>query len=284
MSEQLFLFVQMEFPWQIGPTDGRYVLREKAGGEPEHVVILRTVGAVRRTRGRGRLARESRGDPRPTELPISEVTIIDPVSLTTEAQAQRWLDHSEHELESVKAAAVLRRVLAAHRIAGAEAHLHELSPTQAVVIRAGWGTGAQVADGRFSHARELTLSQSQSRGRTSVLRPQERLAILLGGREAALVCEELTLRARADFDFGHFRLAALELAHAYELGLLELKAEGRADLTARLGELEGLHGGVRAAADLVLKGTGDPDTESLGNALERLQAALRARTATGFDR
>jgi len=27
MTERLFLFMQMEFPWELGPPDGRYLLR-----------------------------------------------------------------------------------------------------------------------------------------------------------------------------------------------------------------------------------------------------------------
>jgi hypothetical protein len=30
MPEQLFLFIQMEFPWELGPPDGRYLLRTRS--------------------------------------------------------------------------------------------------------------------------------------------------------------------------------------------------------------------------------------------------------------
>jgi len=53
MPEQLFLFIQMEFAWALGPPDGRYLLRSQADAEPEHVVVLGTVGARRASR-RGR--------------------------------------------------------------------------------------------------------------------------------------------------------------------------------------------------------------------------------------
>src|SRR5438094_257767 len=44
----------MEFPWELGPPDGRYLLRAQAGGEAEHVVVLATLAAGRRGPGRGR--------------------------------------------------------------------------------------------------------------------------------------------------------------------------------------------------------------------------------------
>jgi hypothetical protein len=48
-------------------------------------------------------------------------------------------------------------------------------------------------------------------------------------------------------------------------------------------ELEQLRAGVAEQAQAVLaQGAGAPDEELLGHALARLEAALRARTATGF--
>ena len=75
------------------------------------------------------------------------------------------------------------------------------------MISAGWGEGEQVADGRWLHARELPAraragAARARRDRSAALRPQERLAALLGGRSTALLCEELTLRARLDLDQG----------------------------------------------------------------------------------
>ena len=45
MPQQLFVFVQLEFPWKLGPADGRYLLRREDDGEPEHVVVLGTLEA-----------------------------------------------------------------------------------------------------------------------------------------------------------------------------------------------------------------------------------------------
>ena len=58
----------------------------------------------------------------------------------------------------------------------------------------------------------------------------------------------------------------------------------RGDLAARLAELRELHGAVRAAAQAALQGGVEDDRRrAVRRALERLEAALRARTALGFD-
>jgi hypothetical protein len=315
VGERLFLFVQLEFPWELGPADGRYVLRGEAGGEPERVVILETIGATPR---RGRLAARRRPpvepQPEPTTVPIARVTVIDPVSVGGERQARVWLAQLDTEREVGAAAAIVNRVLYAHRTAAADPCVRELGPAQALTVRAGWGEGEQVAYGQWTHARELRFTEHRRRRRAVVLRPQERLAALLGAREAPLLCEELALRARLDLDQGRSALAAVELDRAYAAALVELPAQQRADLDARIAELRKLHSDVSAAARAAIDasaadcgaaddgavvstsesgagdggrtrsqtGTGESDTELLSHALTRLEAALRARTAAGI--
>ena len=90
----------------------------------------------------------------------------------------------------------------------------------------------------------------------------------------ALACEELALRARADLDAGDARLAALATGLALEAGLAELPPSERRT------ELEGLAGGARAAAAAALRGqVGAEGLAAVGHALERLEAALRARAS-----
>jgi hypothetical protein len=276
---RLFTFVQMELPWELGPADGRYLLRKTAGpdgNEPEHVVVLSTIGAERRGM-LGRRSRTRRADPEPASVPVARATVVDPVPLSLQTQASAWLKQLDPEREAHAAAGVLNRVLYAHRIAGAAPHIHELSPDQALVVRAGFGEGEQVADGLWSDARELVLSRRRAGKRASVLRPQERLALLLSGRDGALLCEELTLRARLDLDQGRLALAAIELDRAYVAASRELPREQRPDLRTRIDELRELSGGVAASAQLEA-----PQEQAVRHALERLEAALRARTATGF--
>ncbi|HYM55340.1 MAG TPA: hypothetical protein VES97_08260 [Solirubrobacteraceae bacterium] len=318
MPERLFVFMQMEFPWVLGPQDGRYLLRRREDSAPEHVVVLGTLGAGRaanahdRPGGPGRWPltgrRESRragrpATPEPAPVTTTRVTVIDPISLSAEHQARAWLADLDRDRDVRAAAAVINRVLHLHRIAAADPYVHEVSPAQALVIRAGWGEGEQVADGRWVHARELPWSARSRRSpdrseigqrrrgigdRSAALRPLERLAVLLGGRGASLLCEELVLRARLDLDHGRLAHAALELDRAYAAALPELRGEGRQDLAFRIAELEQLRAAVAGQALAALPdGTAQPDRELdddvVAHALERLEAALRARTATGFS-
>jgi hypothetical protein len=283
VAKRLFTFVQMELPWELGPADGRYLLRTRggpAGGEPEHVVVLSTVGAERRRLlgGRSRTRRSGRAGLESTSVPVTRATIVDPVPLSAEGQARAWLEQLDPEREALSAAKVLNRVLFAHRIAGAAPHVHEISPTQALVLRAGFGEGEHVADGLWLEARVLLLSHRRTGRRASVLRPQERLAVLLSGRGRALLCEELALRARLDLDGGRLELAAIELDRAYVSALRELPRERREDLRARIEELRELSAAVAASAH-----TESPQESAVRHALERLEAALRARTAAGFS-
>lgn len=98
-------------------------------------------------------------------------------------------------------------------------------------------------------------------------------------------CVELALRARLDLDQNHLPHAAIELDRAYAMALVELRAEKRQDLAIRISELEQLGAGVSLQAHAAMEdSSAKPDEEIVRHALERLEAALRARTATGFNR
>ncbi len=263
----------MDFPWKVGPVDGRYLLRARAGGDPERVLVLQTL---------------SEG-----AASTSRITLVDPVSLPAEHQARAWLDDVERDSRSAieEGLALVNRVLYLHRIAEADPYAHEVSATQALAIRAGWGTGEELASGRFTHADELTAGQraGQRRGllrrgtrreRASALAGQERFASLLGAHVPTLISEELTLRARLDLDQGRPALAALGLSSALAAALAELRREHREDLALRIDELEQLRAGVDAQAAAVLSGgAGAADADALEHALQRLEAALRGRAA-----
>jgi hypothetical protein len=213
----------------------------------------------------------------------TRATLVTAQPLDDADAAERWL-RAAGEREADAAVAVLNRVLHLHRAATADPHVREVRREQAVAVRVGYGEGEQVADGRWHTALELPAPKATVR-RTAALRPQERLAALLGGRDAALACEELALRARQDVDAGRRREAALQLEAALTAALAELEPwTPRADLADRLAELRELHDGVRAAARAALEGGVDDDRHAaVTRALERLEAALRARTALGFD-
>jgi hypothetical protein len=235
--------------------------------------------------------------PEPVAIASARATIIDPVSLSAERQAEAWLADLDSEREISTAVAVLNRVLHAQRIAAADPYAREVSPAQAVVIRAGWGQGEQVADGRWLKAVELSWAAPRARRRRlkeAALRSQERLAGLLGARDHPLACEELALRARLDIDQGRFALAALELDHAYAAALAELGGESARDVAPRVAELERLRAAVAAQARAAVPSVQGPGGDAVNSqdaapdrvqedvirhALERLEAALRARAA-----
>jgi hypothetical protein len=302
VPERLFIFIQMEFPWALGPADGRYLLRDGPDAEPERVVVLGTLGAARlplgragtgapRPQSRWRARSGQPATPEPALVRTTRVTVIDPISVSAELQARAWLQDLDREREVRQAASTVNRVLHSHRVAAADPYVHEVSPAQALVIRAGWGQGEQVADGEWLHARELPWASSGAGGRrrgarrdrSAVLRPQERLAALLGARSTMLLCEEFALRARLDLDHQRLAHAAIELEGAFAAALPELRAEDRQDLAIRVAELDQLQPLVSEQARTALAGGEQlPDADELEHALGRLEAALRARSATGF--
>ena len=213
-------------------------------------------------------------------MTTARATVIDADPLTV-PEAERWLEAAGHE-DAERAFAQLRRAVRAHRLASADPSVHEPALAQALVVRIGHGAGEQVADGRWSAARELSEEpRSGRRRRGAALHPQERVAALLGGREQALACEELTLRARADLDGDRLSEAALQLRAALDAALAELpKAAPGAGMSRRLGELRERQPAVAALADAALRDALPADAgATLAFVLERLEAALRARAS-----
>ena len=259
------------------------MVRSAEAGEPEFVVVLATLGAPkRRTLSRGRARAMPPEPPSPAPVATARATVIATAPLDDEALAQTWLHSANIADEAAVAIAVLNQLIYAQRIATADPHLHEVALTQAIAIRCGYGEGEKVADGRFSEALELpvaTLARQQARP-SGALRPQERLAALLAGRDRPLHCEELALRARSDVDAGRGVAAALAVGVAMDAAFAEL--DGVAGLGERLTELRVLREGVAGAARDAL--TGPPSAqapEAVVFALGRLEAVLRARTAAG---
>ena len=218
----LFGFVQLEFPWALGPPDGRYVVRGHAG-ELEHVLVVcrrwarpsaggcAAAGArpasagARSGRHRARDARHRRSPSTTTRQPRAGCA----PPARTRSQA---------------AVATLNRVLHMHRAATADPHVRELRREQALVVRVGYGEGEQVADGRWVKALELPHADAHGRVATRRCARRSASAALLGGRDAALACEELALRARQDVDAGRRREAALQLDAALTAALARARA------------------------------------------------------------
>lgn len=286
-SSRRFLFVQFEFPWVLGPEPGRYTIRERLGEAPAHILVLSTLGATqRRLPAARRRAREAPVDPPATPVATSRATLVDTTALEGREAAERRLREADDGALAGAALARLNRVLHAHRVAVADAFVREVARDQALVVRVGYGDGERVADGRWDRARELPALAARgggrgARGRSAALRPQERLAAVLAGRDAVLAGEELTLRARSDVDAGRMREAALQLRVAFEAAIAELEPwRDMPGLADRLLDLRGHRDEVAAAANAALRG--GLDTEHIATVravLPRVEAALRARTA-----
>ncbi len=259
----------------LGPADGRYVVRPVGQPEAEasHVLVLCTLGAPERRRLAPRQRRTLAAEPSPVATARATVIAGAPLGV---AAAKRWLA-AAGSAEVEAALAVVNRALAAHRVASADPHVREASRHQALVVRAGYGAGDQVADGRWSTAVELAPELRRQR-RTATLSPQERTAALLGGHEVPLACEELVLRARLDLDAGRLREAALQLRPTLDAALAELASATA--LAERVAELRARRDAVVAAAEAATASAVPAGSGEIVTAvLNRLEAALRARAA-----
>lgn len=281
---RLFGFVQLELPGTLPIADGRYVVRD---GEAERVLVLETFGAPPPPRRRRRRAREAEaGAPLPT-VPLSRATVVrtsEPFG--TEREASAWLERtvaSEDRLDELldEGIGLLNRALHAQAVAGCDPRPQALAPRCAVVARFGYGSGEQVAGGEFSEAREIDprAGASRKRQRREELRPQERLAAVLGGRERFDPCEALLLRARADLDADRPREAALQLRVGLEALLAEFTDppadpahdEDMAALRARQAD-------ARDLAGQALSSTLDAaQTDQLGELLAICERLIRRR-------
>jgi len=264
--------------------DGRYLAREEPG---ERVLVIETLGAPAPARRRRRRPKAADPVAPPTELPLTRVTAIRAHEPFDSAErAARWLDDAVADGEAVDAAvaegiALLNRALHAQAVASADPLWHELRPERATAVRIGYGSGKEVAAGRYTAAREVDVraGRSQRRQRDEELRPQERVAALLGNRERADACETLLLRARADLDAGRNREAALQLRVGLEALLMELN-DALADPghTEDMAALRARRTDAGNAANSALQGDLSLDEErNVDELLELSERVLRRR-------
>jgi hypothetical protein len=281
VTNRRFGFVQWEFAGRLGPDPGRYPVRRFAGDDVREILVIGGLEAPRRSlRPRRRRARTV---PAPGEraVEVTRATVIDATPLYERDAAEAWLaDAAGERADEIVAAAlaVLNRAVAGHRVAAADPLLPDADPARALVTRVGYGAGEQVAEGEWEQARELPPPGGK---RAKALVPQQRLVALLGGRDVALACEELALRARADLDAGRQREAAMQFHLALEAAVAELESwRGRSDIGERIDELAGLRTAAASAANAAIQGGLEgAAVADVGAALERLEAALRARAA-----
>ena len=195
--------------------------------------MIETLGAPPPPRRRRRRSREAERGAAPAPLPLTRATAVRAFApFGAEEEASGWLEEASAAEDSIDAAgrqkgsSCVNRALHAHAVASGD-------PTCAELTACERGRRADRLRQRRSRSPRATSpprARSTSHGggasrrqqRAEELRPQERVAAVLGGRERLDACETLLLRARADLDAGREREAALQLRVGLEALLVEL--------------------------------------------------------------
>ncbi len=227
MPERLFLFLALEFPWELGPARRalpaaharRRPAQRQRRAQPERVVVLGTLGAPRRAGAalgaitlprvgsrRARRPRETTPDPAP--VATARATIVDPVSVSAERQAQAWLAgiDAERETQAALDSAQPRPLRPPHR--------HRRPPHARGRPRPGAGDPGRLGRGRAGGRRAVAARAraalerlpAHASGARPCCAPRSASRSCSARAIEELLCEELTLRARLDLDHG--RLAA----------------------------------------------------------------------------
>lgn len=224
--------MRFDFAGALPLADGRYLARAPKPGEEESVLVMQRIGAPRAAGKRRRRGRAVEAEGEPQALALTRVTAIRAFApFEDPGEAARWLDEACEAEDTVEvlvaeALALLNRALHAQAVATANPHSQvELDSGEAERVLIGFGSGDEVADSLFTEAREVDTDtrSSRRRRREEELRPQERVAAVLRGREQLDTCETLLLRARADLNANRNREAALQLRVGLEALLVELK-------------------------------------------------------------
>jgi hypothetical protein len=288
-TPSLFGFAQFDFAGTLALADGRYLLRD---GEREQVLVIETLGAPSPARRRRRRPRQAEVGELPPQLPLARATLaLAYDAFEDEAAAAAWLREAGDDESAIdrlveEGISELNRALHAQAVAGGDPYPQTVIPARAVAIRIGYGGGDALADGAYSAAHKVDPGLgpvSRRRQRDEELRPQQRLAAVLGDRERLDACETLLLRARADLDAGRCREAALQLRVGLESLLVELRGAladpGHEQDMAALG---GRRGEVGDLANAALNGDlNSEQRDSLAELLAISERVLRRRRVLG---
>ncbi len=267
----------------MGLEDGRYL-----GRDPERVLVIEVADAPPQPRRRLRRAKPADADPEadPPPVPVTTLTAVRADhELGDEPAAQAWLaeirdDPEALAVEIAGALALINRAVHAHRAATLDPQIPDVGAGAALTLRVGFGTGDELADGRYSEAVEVP--HSERRRRAELLRPQERVAEVLGGRSAVAACELLLIRARSDLDAGRGRETALQLRVGLEALLAERAALDAPDQEADFAALEERRSMTGAAANEALAGDlGDDRATEIAETLRLCERVLRRKRALG---
>lgn len=287
---RLFGFAQFDFAGQLSVADGRYMLRDEGG---ERVLVIETLGAPPPPRKRRRRPREAQTGETPAELALTRATIVRAFSpFPDEDAARTWLDSADGDETAVdrlveEGIADLSRALHAQAVASGDPHPQAVTAERAASVRIGYGAGDDLANGAFTTALQVDpggSSSSRRRRRDEELRPQQRLAAVLGGREQLDTCETLLLRARSDLNAGREREAALQLRIGLEALLAELpNALEDTGHNEDMAALEASRNDIGALANAALQGELDAtqlqllqDTQALCERILRRRRVLSA--------
>jgi hypothetical protein len=183
----------------------------------------------------------------PDEVPLTRVTVTGAEELAGAEQASAWLesvvgDPQRRAAEVRSATLVVNRAMHALRAGATDPMVADVAATRAMAIRIGYGSGEELAEGRWTEARQLP---PPGRGRYEEVDPQSRVAAVLAGRDRVHPAETMLLRARLDAEQGREAEARLCMAAA-EAALEEDPGEreeeirqGLAALRERLERSEG---------------------------------------------
>jgi hypothetical protein len=253
-----FACVQLDVPGHLGLDDGRYLMRGGDQEQADAVVVLQTlVGAAASRRSRRRRPRPAEPGGDSPEVPLTRLTVIPAEPSEPDAAApELQRTAGDPEVAEARVTAGLRAVnavLRAHRVTTHDPYGHEIGREAVLIARIGYGTGDGLAEGRWEEAVEIP-QPGRRRHRAQALRPQERLAAVLAGREPIDVCETLLLRARADLDQGRPREAALQLRAGLQALLAELPGRAGEDQAEDLAALRERLESTAEAAEEALAG------------------------------
>jgi hypothetical protein len=274
-----FPFVQLEFAGALGLDQGRYLARE-----PERVLVVAVADAPPPPRRRLRRPRPQDIDPdaQPKPVPLTTLTVVRPEALRDPEAAAQWFEQIRRDPEALTdelevALAIVNRAVHAYRTATLDPAVADASASNALAVRIGYGTGEGLSRGRWEEAVDLP-PEARPR-RAEALRPQERVAAVLGRREVVAPHESLLVRARADLDAGRSRDAALQLRVALEALLADL--EGTAPRLAKeLAELRQRRSITGQAANEALRGDLSPAREAeIAETVRLCERFLRRRQA-----
>jgi hypothetical protein len=227
-------FVQLELAGTIGLPEGRYLVRD---GEDERVLVVQELGSRRAAKRGGR--RPKAVEPGEAEpVPVTRATVTGE-RLTDAAAGSAWVKSvlaspERGRAEVRRATRIVNKALSALRAGARDPLVTEVGASRALAVRIGHGTGQELAEGRWSEAKEV---QRPRRGRLSDVEPQSRVAAVLAGRDEVHPAETLMLRARLDAELGRAAEARYGL-RAARAALEESPGPREKELRTQLAEAE----------------------------------------------